>query len=501
MPCRKAFLTVLILYVIAIPGLSALAETYSVNDRPLNLVGYLTQGSAFSLSNGKYYDTEAGWQSAITTLLIEGDYRFTDNLKVYGAGMFLVDWIYDAKSDAGSWNDKLFSKSRNELYMDDRYWQMLKEAHVTWTPGNFLFRLGKQIVSWGETDGFRLMDQINPLDQRRGFADVEFESTIIPIWLIRTEYHTDVPWNWLTDLRFEAVLNPNADFIPNQPIKLGNDQGGIWAPNILVPFGPDTRAYLGSPDLDLRKPSAWSPDGMELGLRIRGTIQDSIITLNYFKGIDNDYVATSLPMPPRTDVAPDGRLVIHPAMKGYYPDLQFAGITFSRDLQSMQSSFLGGVAPVIRMEGFYAFDSTFANDINALEKHNELRWCLGLDWKVKISWLNPRAFVAISPQFYHRKIIDYPSDHELTGLDADNYMTTLMVKTSYLNGKLTPSIFWMRDVTTQSDMYRYQIDYQYTNNWIFKVGALVLDGNIEGKGFQVFEHKDQVYFSVSYRWG
>ena len=44
------------------------------------------------------------------------------------------------------------------------YWQLLKEVHLTWTPKNFNFRVGKQIVVWGETDGFRLMDQINPLD-------------------------------------------------------------------------------------------------------------------------------------------------------------------------------------------------------------------------------------------------------------------------------------------------------------------------------------------------
>jgi hypothetical protein len=58
-----------------------------------------------------------------------------------------------------------------------------KYANIgTWTPGDFLFRVRKQIVRWGETDGFRLMDQINPLDQRRGFLGMnagfalEFES-------------------------------------------------------------------------------------------------------------------------------------------------------------------------------------------------------------------------------------------------------------------------------------------------------------------------------------
>jgi hypothetical protein len=44
--------------------------------------------------------------------------------------------------------------------------------------------LDKQIVLWGEMDGIRHTAPINPLDQRRGLTDAEFETTIIQIWLI-----------------------------------------------------------------------------------------------------------------------------------------------------------------------------------------------------------------------------------------------------------------------------------------------------------------------------
>jgi hypothetical protein len=93
-----------------------------------------------------------------------------------------------------------------------------------------MVRAGKQIVVWGETDGFRLMDQINPLDQRRGFADVEFESTIIPIWLMRLNYSPKLNSDWLLDLGFEFTFNPNAEFIPNQDILPGNDMEGSGRP-------------------------------------------------------------------------------------------------------------------------------------------------------------------------------------------------------------------------------------------------------------------------------
>ena len=58
------------------------------------------------------------------------------------------------------------------------------------------------------------MDQINPIDQRRGFTDVEFENTIIPIWLIKGEYYPKMNLGWLQDLGFELTMNPNVTFIP-----------------------------------------------------------------------------------------------------------------------------------------------------------------------------------------------------------------------------------------------------------------------------------------------
>ena len=203
----------------------ARAEEYIVFGRPLNLLGYATQGGAFSLIGKNKYDTEQGLQSALMNLFVEGDYKISNELKFYGSSMLTVDWAYQLNANRESWHEKLFSKS-NRLNVDGQYWQVLKEAYLTWTPGNFMLRVGKQIVSWGETDGIRLIDQINPLDQRRGFADVEFETTIIPTWLIRTDYSLPIHSSWLQDLGFEFVFNPNAGFIPNQVIRTGNDEGG-----------------------------------------------------------------------------------------------------------------------------------------------------------------------------------------------------------------------------------------------------------------------------------
>jgi len=500
---KKKRVLILLVTMVAVAVMSppAMAKQFIVGGKTLNLFGYVTQGAAFSLHNKDYYDTERDIHAALMNLFLEFDYTFTDNLKLYAASMLTVDWIYELKHDDKSWTDKKFFKSRDELFVDDEYWQLLKEIHLSWTPGNCYFRVGKQIVSWGEMIGFRLMDQINPLDTRRGMADVEFETTIIPIWLIRAEYYPQITTGWLQDVGLEFIFNPNADFIPNQML-MGNDEAGIWSPNIVAPLGPGREAYIGSSNMNIKEPQEWDDEGYEYAFRIKSVVKDAIITLNYFYGRDNAPVMRpDMTALPRFEVAPDSNRILHSTMEGRYPLFRFAGATFSRDLPFMRSSALGDVAPLILLETFYAFDNTFATSLNTFKKLDELRWALGIDWKVRIDLLNPRTYFMISPQFYHQKILNYPHDYEIANLEDDNYTTTLMINTSYFHNKLVPSFFWMHDLNNKADMFRLQLVYDYSYKWHFTLGTVLLDGREKNKGFDVFENKDYLYFKISYKWG
>jgi hypothetical protein len=50
-------------------------------------------------------------------------------------------------------------------------------------------RLGRQNVSWGETDIFQLLDRINPLDNTYGGAFEDLSDRRIPIWMARMSYN------------------------------------------------------------------------------------------------------------------------------------------------------------------------------------------------------------------------------------------------------------------------------------------------------------------------
>jgi len=501
---KKLLISVLVASLTVLTFSSAIAEEFSVAGRPLKLFGYATQEVSYGFSDA--YDTEKGINSALMNLFVESAYDITKDLKFYGSGMLSVDWIYQLKCNDSSWVDKLFSKSKGNLNVDDKYWQLLKEARLTWTPGDFMFRVGKQIVSWGELLGFSIMDQINPLDQRRGFLDVEFETTIIPIWLFRADYYPKITSSWLQDLGFEFVYNPNADFIPNQDLMAGNAEGGIWAPNIPIPG-----AHLATAVSKISTPDRWK-EGNEFAFRVKANMLGAITTLNFFYGRDNSPVTKLIPpfmspIPPDI-LASDGALLLHPFQEGKYPFFKYVGATIAKELIPLRASFLGDVAPTIYLEALYAFDSTFTFTnplfpfpVQRFGKSDDFRSGIEVTWKVKIPALNARTYFSFMGEFFYRRIMDYPSVEEIAGLKKNNYQTFLNVNTQYFHGKFTPSFTWIHDINSNSNFFIPKLVYDFDYHWHFTLGGQLFSGAKNGQGLQLFDNKDQIFFKVAYKWG
>ncbi len=507
----------------------ALAKQFSLWGRPLNVFGFASQSAQISLKGDNYF-VEEGLQQALLTVLAEADYRPRSDLTLYISGILTMDLIYDLKHDDRTWNEKLFSQSRSRMYIDDRSWQFLKECHVTWTPWTFLFRVGKQIVSWGEMDFFRIMDQINPTDDRRGFSDVEFETTIIPIWLVRAEWWPELNLGWLGELGVQFVFNPNAQFIPNQRLETGNDFGGIWSAAAEVgnplyeALGAGTPTmYVGHPDLNqIVEPDKWDDDGFEYALRLSLMIKGSILTLNGFYGRENspqllfadpgfvtDPLLTQIagePVP-ALGTASDGTSIFYPVYAGEHPIQKFAGVTWTGDLPIVISA-LGGVNPLIRFEARYQWEKAFADaDQTRYIESDFLDTGLGIDWKVKWNLLNPRAYLTVMPQFFYSRIMDFPDDVKLNDVDdgylpdQDYYTVTLVLSTSYINGKLIPQVAGAYLFNNESSLIIPSLTYLMSNTWHFTIEAGFLGGNIPNVPVWLFRKNDYITFKVKYNWG
>jgi len=529
---RIAFGTFLLIASVLLAG-QAMAFQLDLFGRPLSIKGYVNQSVQFGLA-GDHYDTMQGFQQGLMQALLELEYYQTDNLKYFVSGQLTKDWAYNIYDSDDDWNFRQFDKARDEMSLRDDYEDVLSECHVTWTPGDFNLRVGKQIVTWGRMDGFRIMDQINPVDGRLGFSDVEFETNIIPIWMAKLEYFPPAVPDFLYMLAFEFTFNPNADFIPSKKPATGNEVHGIWSAS----SASNMLRFMGL-DENLEEPDRWDSDGYEYAFRIKGTFPDSTyFTVNFFDGVNNDAVKRSrfgegdfgagidIDYTTQDD---KNNFLTYPLMEGFYADQTFVGFTFAREFTEIVPKWAGGVSPLLRGEFIYEFDATFGqkNTVppggfsglrDQFVEHDMIYWGLGVEWKIKVPWLNRRKNISIMPQFGMKHIKDYPDyispmsgkrvvlTEGLSKVVAENnYNIFVNVNTMYMNDKLKPSITYMRDIRSdvenvtdgsmKNDRWIFNLAYDYNYKWTYKVRCTLVSNDLD----DAIDHYDNISFTVQYQ--
>jgi hypothetical protein len=109
----------------------------------------------------------------------------------------------------------------DDVLDDYEWWADTKDMWIQGSPLDDLdLKLGRQIVNWGRSDSVRVLDVLNPLDNREpGLADIEFLR--LPVTMVKLDYY----WrDWtLTGLSIPEIrtsINPpfGSDFFPPPPI-------------------------------------------------------------------------------------------------------------------------------------------------------------------------------------------------------------------------------------------------------------------------------------------
>lgn len=110
----------------------------------------------------------------------------------------------------------------------------LFQAYVDADIGNYIWmRFGRQIVSWGETDSFRLLDQINPIDSSFGGFLISLDERRMPLDMLRMQVRTgDIGPMTETFFEFYGAIDDQVGYAP------GTAAGSPWSlPNTGVPSG------------------------------------------------------------------------------------------------------------------------------------------------------------------------------------------------------------------------------------------------------------------------
>ncbi len=125
--------------------------------------------------------------------------------------------LYTSISRSGR-DELMFENSLREAYID---------IDLADAPLNF--RIGRQQVIWGESDQFRLMDIINPLDTTWHLQQEDWDKIRVPLWLIKMiwDFGTLGP---ISNAFAEVVWNPG-DFVPGNKVRFLPAPWGVPVPN------------------------------------------------------------------------------------------------------------------------------------------------------------------------------------------------------------------------------------------------------------------------------
>lgn len=433
-------------------SLPASAAYYDVGGQSIMMDGLIRQEFAYN-PNSDSPNNFHGIHSAYSMLYTDISTEFSRNFEVRGIFRFWADLAYALNSGDNHW-DKYFDEAREGLEFLDNFDDIVREIYATYTTDWFQVRVGRQQIGWGEADGLRVMDVINPLDLRRGpFYDTQGYSQVrIPKWLLKTELYpgaigsvTDIAlqliWNpgdiqeqqqlQLPDyvdahiLGWNTALGANSPYYGENSISIPNS-GGAWA----VP----TPNYHVAPfqfEFDKRSTDI---KNSEFGARLAFNAYDTFMTLNFWHGFGHeglfdfdrlDYHPDGPALPVAAD--PNGNPIFVPVgiyAHFWYPRVTYAGLTANREI-SWISSLLGiATNPVLRLEGLYSFDQQLQStqtptvphpflgdapiDIFTIHESDQIRGMIGFDWPIRIGFINPKKNIFVSGQYFHIYTVEMP---------------------------------------------------------------------------------------------
>ena len=113
---------------------------------------------------------------------------------------------------------------RSVAVIRNRLFQAYLETQVE----SLLIRFGRQIRSWGQTDAFRLLDNINPVDNSFGGFLIPLDERRVPLDMLLMNYRFgDIGPLYESFLEVYAAIDENVGFDPGIPV------GSPWAlPNL-----------------------------------------------------------------------------------------------------------------------------------------------------------------------------------------------------------------------------------------------------------------------------
>ena len=397
------------------------------------------------------------------------------NMNLHLVGRFLYEGVYDY----GPQEFKDVYEANEDEIDDLRKDADLWEAYVDVAEAGAFLRVGRQNVSWGETDIFQMLDRINPLDNTYGGAFEDLDDRRIPLWMARGSYNFGKVAG-ISSLTLEGFWNPGFADQKVAPLSPYGTPYAFPAPPSPLP----TRVI--EPDDDM--------EGSRYGLRLQGVFADNFnFSLAHYKTI-LDTPAARLVVDPGSPVGLTQELI--------YEDVHITGGSLS--------FFEPFTESIIRTEvAYFHNEPVFIPEINLsgtgeIPDKDMYRFMVAMDKPFWARFLNKKSMINLNFQYFGEYIDDFDDRQRLP---APTYPTgafatqkeyeqkfTLVGYTLYRNGTVTPQVAVAYD-PRGAWMYIPSVTLLH-EPWRFALSYVGVSGE-EDVSFGFNHDRDQVSFTLT----
>lgn len=444
MPHRAVWFPPLIASV-AVTSVAMLSGMAAAQDA--NLRGAATARYALETGTGDSQVGELLFEPELT-----GDLNPSVSFTLLGRMRFdLIDelepGIPGAVTDSRSqWNRRAFLGDRADLE--------LREAYADIYAGDWFFRLGKQQVVWGQSDGLRVLDQINPLSFRE-FILGDFEDRRIPLWMVNAERPIGpltAQFLWIPDTTYNEM--PEAGrFAFTSPA--------------YVPSIPDDAASVSVREAD--RPDRLIEDS-DVGLRLTGFMGGWDFSVNaLYAYLDSPIVRR------RTNAAKT--YVLSPeyessTLVGGSASNAFGKFTLRTELGYQTNVFVQSDSP---------------SAPEGVSKTSELSGVVGLDYQLD-------GDIFFSGQIFTGYLMD---DVPLARRDRNAMTFSMLASKEFRNDQIKLEFLWLHDARKRDGLIQLSARYHLSSDVTLRAGADVFYGDQEGFYGQ-FDQRDRITLSIEH---
>jgi len=422
---------------------------------PLTFLAILASAPVWALSVGGMLKTEMAysyldhyWQKQMTELELELN-------SAVGAGELTLltrasldrqDWLNARRTPA------TYAAGRS-LRHDARHGSAeLRELYWETEIGQTYWKLGKQQVVWGEADGLKLLDVINPQSYREFVLD-DFDDSRIPLWMINVEHilpdDSVLQFLWVVDNTTHELAGANSPFRFTSPLLV--PQPNMAAQVQVNPLQAPPRAASNN-DFALRLARFWN--GWDM-------------TLNYlYHTVDEPVLRTRLE---------GSRIVV--------------------DGDYARSHLLGGSASTALGDWIMRAELAFETDryhraqdaLPGVVKANQWGSVLGLDYQ---GWSDQ----LVSVQWFQSRVLGQAGR---TVKDKTEHVMSLIWEHRFINDTLTVRASNLHSLNRDDGLVRAKLTYNAWSDLDIYVGGDRFYGNNDGL-FGQFDQADRIVFGVEF---